>query len=197
MIQRITLSILILLICLATGWNAWRLIGQEHRGGARSLGGDFILTTSDNKVLDSHDLRGKYLLVYFGYSFCPDICPTELQRMTQVLEQLPERIQSRITPVFVSVDPERDTPAALKEYISYFHPNFIALTGASAQLAELAKKYGAYYQSQKTSADDKNYPVDHSSYIYFMGKDGAYISHFTGETSVDTITKTLTSIIGK
>jgi protein SCO1 len=117
--------------------------------------------------------------------------------MTQVLEQMPATTQSRITPIFISIDPERDTPDALKEYIHYFHPRFIALTGASAQLADVAKKYGVYYQIHKKSPQDKEYPVDHSSYIYVMDKDGAYVSHFTKDTSVEMMVNKLTALIGK
>ena len=140
------------------------------------IGGDFELIDQDNKAFTQENLKGKYSLVYFGYTHCPDVCPTELQDMTTALEKL-GGLAKKVRPIMISVDPERDTPAALKEYMGNFYPGFIGLTGTAEQVKKASDAYRAYYRKsdEKSSAD---YTMDHSSIVYFMDPEGRYLRHF-------------------
>lgn len=164
----------------------------EH--GTTQIGGDFTLTdASTGTPLSSTNYRGKYLLVYFGYSFCPDVCPTGLSRITQALQRLPVPQQAKFQPFFITVDPTRDTPAALKEYISHFTP-VIALTDSKEAIDKVAKSFGVYYKLMPPAADG-SYSVDHSSYIYLMDTQGHYLAHFSHNTPVEAIVQKLQQII--
>lgn len=196
MTQRLSIVLLICMLCIAFGWNAWRATHGEHPATSQPIGGHFALTDSNGKPFESTQINNQYKLVYFGYSFCPDICPTELQRITELLQQLPEATTARITPIFISVDPARDTPQALTEYIHFFHPRFIALTGSEAQIDAVAKQFRAYYQRQSTSPTDRDYAVDHSSYIYLLDPQDRYISHFTRETPLTTMRDAIITTLG-
>src|SRR3546814_6890515 len=120
------------------------------------------------------------LLMYFGFTNCPDTCPTSLWTMTQALEAFGSwdaARAERVIPVFVSVDPGRDTPEVLREYARHFHPRLVALTGTPGQLAELGRAYGAYFD-KVTHGEPGNYPVNHTSFIYLIGPAGKYVQHF-------------------
>lgn len=147
--------------------------------GKALIGGAFSMVNQDGKPVTDKDFRGKYMLIYFGYTFCPDVCPTELQVITGALEQLGDAANN-IQPVFVSVDPERDTPAVMKDYISNFYPGMIGLTGNAKQVSAIARAYRVYYSkvTEKGSAADE-YTMDHSSIIYLMGPDGSFVKHFS------------------
>lgn len=155
--------------------------------------GRFELVDDQGETVTDATFAGSYLLVYFGYTFCPDICPTELGKMTSALEQLegthPER-GAKVVPIFISVDPERDTQAALKDYTDYFHPRLVALSGTPAQLLEAAKSYKVYFAKvfpDDRSRESSEYLIDHSSQIYLMGPDARYLTHFVAGNSADDI----------
>ena len=137
---------------------------------AAPKGGDFVLQSSTGP-LDTRSLRGQVLLVYFGYSHCPDICPASLGYAAQALNQLTPAERHRTKLILVSVDPERDTPARLKEYAAYFHPEMIGVTGTPAQIAAVAKQFGAGYARQPTRPDG-SYAVDHGAQLYAVAPDG-------------------------
>lgn len=139
---------------------------QEIRGG------DFTLESSAGPVALS-DFRGRAVLLYFGYTKCPDICPTSLTNIAQALRQLDSADLARVQGIFVSIDPERDTPQMLKEYVAHFHPNLIGLSGTAEQVAEVAARYGVKYQRQELKGSAFGYTVDHSSLLYFIGTEGA------------------------
>ncbi|MBP8277579.1 MAG: SCO family protein [Propionivibrio sp.] len=132
--------------------------------------GDFAVTTPDD-TFSLADYRGKIVLVYFGYTFCPDVCPTSLAALGQAFAALSAEELARVKGVFVSVDPERDTLEILKVYAPFFHPNIIGATGTPEQLADIARRYGVSYMKQK-SIDGRPYTVDHSSFTYLIGPDG-------------------------
>jgi protein SCO1 len=140
-----------------------------------AIGGAFTLTDQNGEVRHDRDFRDKLMLVYFGYSYCPDVCPTTLLAITRALKRLGPRAKA-ITPIFITVDPDRDTPKQLRTYISNFDPRFVALTGTPAEIAKVASEYHVYYK--KRFAADGSYTMDHSSAIYLMGRDGHYIGHF-------------------
>jgi protein SCO1/2 len=190
------LTLLVLVVCIAISWGLGSMaLRKDSVESSYRLGGDFTLLDTRGQAFHSTSLHGNYVLLYFGYSFCPDICPTGLQRMTSALEQLPTADAAQIVPVFISVDPERDTPAALHEYIHNFHPRFVALTGTPAQLTSIAKQYSAYFHVNKSSENDKDYSVDHSSFIYVLDKQGQYVSHFTHETDVAVMVQRLKTMV--
>jgi protein SCO1/2 len=139
-----------------------------------AIGGAFTLHNQTGETITNESLKGKPRLVYFGYTYCPDICPTALVAMQQAAKNIGT---DTIAQVFVTVDPARDTPEHLKEYAANF-PNLIALTGSMEEVKEAARVYKIYYQKAAASADDENYLVDHSSFIYLMDAEGKYLAHF-------------------
>ncbi len=148
--------------------------------GNALLGGDFTLTSHKGQSIDTKQFRGKYMMVYFGYSFCPDICPTALENMSEAMMKLAD-MGNKIQPIFVTVDPDRDTVQQLETYIQSFHPRFLAMTGGKEALDKAIKAYRVYAQK----VDDEgatDYLVDHSSIVYVMGPDGKYVSHFSHQT---------------
>lgn len=144
----------------------------------KPVGGDFVLQSAAGPV-DTKSLRGKVLLVYFGYTNCPDICPASLAAGAQALNSLKPEERQRTRLIMISVDPERDTPVRLKDYVAYFHPAMVGVTGTVAEIAAVAKAYGAGYVRQPTRADGA-YAVDHSADTYVIGPDGrlAQTLHF-------------------
>ena len=146
------------------------------------IGGPFTLVDQNGVVRHPEDFRGKLMLVYFGYTYCPDVCPTELQTMTEALEKLgPGAVD--VQPLFITVDPARDTQAEMKSYAENFDPRLLALTGTAAQVAEAAKSYKVFYEAVKQP--DGSYAMDHSSIVYLMGRDGKYLAHFGGNVGAD------------
>jgi protein SCO1/2 len=147
-----------------------------------AIGGPFTLIDQDGKTVTDEDFRGQYMLVYFGYTYCPDVCPTSLSIVGRALDILEEQAPdqaARIQPVFISVDPDRDTPAVLKDYVKNFHERLIGLTGTPDQVAAAAKAYRVYFAKvrEKGAAADE-YLMDHSSITYVMGPDGKFATHF-------------------
>jgi protein SCO1/2 len=141
--------------------------------GAR-MGGPFTLTSQDGSKVSDSDFAGKYRLIYFGYSFCPDVCPVDLLAIGQGLIQFeksdPAR-GARVQPIFISIDPERDTPTVLKPYVAAFHPRLIGLTGSAGQVKDVAKRYGVYYEKRDESGATE-YLMDHSRQAVLFGPDG-------------------------
>ncbi|ASX27441.1 photosynthetic protein synthase II [Rickettsia sp. MEAM1 (Bemisia tabaci)] len=142
------------------------------------IGGDFELIDQNGEIFSSDELKGKLSLIYFGFTSCPDICPTSLNKITKAVEILSEN-KIDIVPVFITIDPSRDTPAVLKEYLKHFHPKFIGLTGNEKQIREVADKFKVYYAKAASENDnDQDYMLDHSSFTYLMDKNGKYLKHF-------------------
>jgi protein SCO1/2 len=164
-------------------------ISQEIKSadtGLPTIGGAFQLVDKDGKVWRDTDFKGKPALVYFGYSYCPDVCPQALSHLTQAVEALGgARV---IQPVFITLDPERDTPKMLENYAQNFHKDFIMLTGSQAQVDQAVKAYKVH-AARVTEGADKDYAVDHSSLIYLMDKKGNYQAHFNHQTPWEDIVK--------
>ena len=143
-----------------------------------AIGGDFALTGSAGETVKWSDFAGKYRIVYFGYAFCPDICPTDMQRVAQGLKQLKQSDPAkagRIVPIFITVDPERDTPAVVGEFAAAFSPDIIGLTGTPEQIAATAKAFAVGY-SKGEPVEGGGYLVDHTTVTYLFGPDGAPIA---------------------
>lgn len=144
----------------------------------------FELNSVDGKVKSS-DFKGKVVVIYFGYSFCPDICPTSLTILSQALDKFSENELKEIQPIFISVDPDRDGLKELKEYSKYFHPKLIGLTSDSETIKKLADNYGSRYEKVDLNDSVIGYSVSHTSYIYILDKDGKFNSAVQPSTPDD------------
>jgi protein SCO1 len=159
---------------------------------ASAIGGPFRLVDQDGKTVTDADLKGKWSLVYFGYTHCPDACPTALNDISIALDELgPQR--SAVRPVFITVDPERDTAEVLKAYITSFDAPILALTGTPEEIAQAAKGYRVYYAKHPEPGGD--YSMDHSSVIYVMDPQGRFTASFTQENSPEEIAERLKKLL--
>jgi protein SCO1/2 len=155
------------------------------------LGGPFSLVDHTGRAVTERDFAGRALLVYFGFTYCPDVCPTELGTIAAAIDAMGPAGE-RVTPVLVTIDPERDTPAALADYVARFHPRMVGLTGSAEQIAQAARAYRVYYAKVRPR-DSSDYLMDHSSFIYFVGPDGRVRSLFRPETSPEAIAAAVTA----
>ena len=146
------------------------------------VGGPFALVDQAGTPRTDTDFRGKLLLLYFGFTFCPDVCPTDLQSIGLAIDQLGTSGEG-VQPVFVTLDPDRDTPQHLANYVPFFHPRLIGLTGDASSIRQAARAYKVYYAKVPTSEND--YTVDHSGYIYLMDRAGQYLGFFPPGTPPD------------
>jgi protein SCO1/2 len=189
--MKLRLSIIVAAAFLAGGAGALGLYalltqpaGQlQVATGKALIGGPFSLTDHTGKRVTEKDFAGKFMLVFFGYTYCPDICPGELQVISAAMDQLGEKGR-KVTPVFVTVDPERDTVSQMKSYVENFHPRLVGLTGTAEEVRAAAKAYRVYY-SKARDASASDYLMDHSSAVYLMSPAGEYLAHFAYGTGVD------------
>jgi protein SCO1 len=147
------------------------------------VGGPFELIDHSGRTRTEQDFRGRLMLVYFGFTYCPDVCPTDLQAIGLAVDKLGAD-SANVQPLFVTVDPERDTPAHLAEYVKLFHPRLIGLTGSAEAIRKAADAYKVYYARVDLNKD-AGYTVDHTAFIYLMGRDGNYLGFFPPGTSAD------------
>jgi protein SCO1/2 len=151
-----------------------------------TVGGPFSLTAPDGTTVTDQTYRGKWLLVYFGYTFCPNTCPTTLLDIATALQKLgPDA--AKVQPIFITVDPKRDTREVMAQYTQSFNPRIVGLTGTPAQIAGVAHEYGAYYVAHKSDEDANDYLIDHSTYIYVMDPQGQFVQAFDADTPADRI----------
>lgn len=162
--------------------------------GSSSIGGPFSLIDQNGQRRSEQDFAGKYLLVYFGFTYCVDACPLALLNMTQALDRLDAAKVAKIQPLFVSVDPARDTPGQIRSYLENFHPDFVGLTGSDAEVAAAAKAYRVPYAVPEPD-ENGDYQVAHSSIIYLMGPDGNFIRHFDHMTNVGDMAQALDALV--
>ena len=162
---------------LGLGIHANRPASQSAEVPA--IGGPFTLTDHNDRTVRDTDFRGSFMLVFFGYTYCPDVCPTGLTTMSEAMDRLGDKA-SAVQPLFVTIDPDRDVPDQLKEYVGFFHPRILGLTGDAGATAAIARAYRVYYAKVPGDdpADAEDYRMDHSTIIYFMGPQGRFITHF-------------------
>jgi len=178
------IGLMVALLLLGTGAFLW-LNGEA---GAPTVGGPFALVDGNGHSVTDRDFRGKYLLVYFGYTYCPDVCPTTLNAVADALDRLGKKADL-VQPVFITVDPRRDTPAVVKQYAAAFTPRLVGLTGTPAEIATVAKEYRVYYAEHRTGPGPNDYSMDHSSILYLMGPDGRFVAPIrTDETGAEIAT---------
>ena len=174
----------LLVACLMAGLVAFPFIrnlttGEQGMPGTQ-IGGHFVLETATGS-LDTSTLDTDLMMIYFGYTYCPDVCPTELARMAQIYEGL-DNDKTRVSGLFVTVDPERDTIDAVTEYAEVFDPSFKGLAGDLAQIEAVMRQYQVY--AQKVGDDPETYTVDHSSRIYLMDRDAKLMALFSMDTEI-------------
>jgi len=179
---------------MVTGGILWHEAGQlgglgrTVETGTATIGGPFTLIDQDGKPRTAASFRGRFLLIYFGYSFCPDVCPTTLAEMGAALDKLGAK-KDRVVPLFITIDPERDTPKVLKSYTKSFGPNFIGLTGTMKQTEQIAREYHVYIK--KRPLQGGSYSMDHSGVIYLMGPDGKFVTYYEDEIGPDKMAEDL------
>ncbi len=161
------------------GWDAWQ-------GKQPGIGGPFSLVDQNGKTVTADSLKGKPTLIYFGFTYCPDVCPTSLLLMETAIEKLGLDAAKKVNLVFITVDPERDTPELMKGYVTNFGPTFVGLTGSPEQIAQGARAYRVYYQ-KVPGKDGAPYLMDHSSIVYLLDRNGRFVTHFTHEAKAETI----------
>jgi len=165
-----------LLAVAAVGGGAWLyLSGSFSETNVGGIGGPFTLSDGAGHTVTDRDLRGRYLLVYFGYTFCPDVCPTTLNEVAGALDKLGPKA-AQLQPLFITVDPARDTAKVVGEYTAAFSPKIIGLTGTPEQIATVAREYRVYFTANRPAKAGGDYTVDHSSILYLMDKAGRFIA---------------------
>ncbi len=158
------------------------------------IGGPFALVDQDGKPRTDADFRGKVLIVYFGFTYCPDVCPTDLQNIGLAMDRL-GKAGDAVQPLFVTLDPERDTAAHLKGYVALFHPRMVALTGDAAAIKNAADAYRVYYARVPTKGDD--YTVDHSAFLYLVDRSGKYLGFLPPGTDGDRIAEAIRAYLSR
>jgi protein SCO1/2 len=161
-----------------------------------TIGGPFTLVTPDGTTVTDQTYRGKWLLVYFGYTSCPNSCPTTLLEVATALTKLGPDV-SQIQPLFITVDPERDTPKVMQQYTGSFDPRIVGLTGTPQQIAAAAHEYGAYFVGHRTGPGADDYVMDHSTYLYVMDPRGKFVRAFNTDASGDRIADMLRELIAQ
>jgi protein SCO1 len=178
LLRHLGVMLAIVAVVLVIGITAIAL--NRPRNTEIAIGGPFSLIDSHGQPVTNKSWPGKYLLVYFGYTSCPDVCPTTLSDVAGALASLGSRAD-RIQPVFITVDPKRDTPGVLAGYTSLFSPRLVGLTGSPDAIAKAAKEYRVYYAEHRTGPGPNDYAMDHSSTLYLMAPDGHFITTIRAE----------------
>jgi len=171
------------LLMIGVGAIIWMTQGAD---GPLGVGGPFALVDQDSRPVTDRTYRGKYMLVYFGFTFCPDVCPTTLNHVADALDRLGDKAD-KVVPILITVDPKRDTPEAMKQFAGAFSPRMVGLTGTAEQVAAAARAYRVYYKENRTGPGPNDYMMDHSSILYLMGPDGAFITPVRAEGSGEQI----------
>ncbi|KAK4102999.1 SCO1 protein [Parathielavia hyrcaniae] len=167
-------------------------IAESTKGvGRPKVGGPFELMDQNGNKVTEQDLKGRYSLVYFGFTHCPDICPEELDKMARMFDLVEEQRPGAVTPVFVTCDPARDGPKELKEYLVEFHPKFVGLTGTYEQIKAMCKAYRVYFSTPTEVEPGQDYLVDHSIYFYLMDPEGDFVEALGRQHSPDQAAKVI------
>lgn len=173
-----TLTVAVVILA-AGGWAlaSWLTAQDGQAGGKALIESEFSLVDHTGKAVTDEDFAGKWQLVFFGFTYCPDICPTTLNDVSAVLEQLGDEAE-QLQPLFITVDPERDTPEVMAEYVANFDPRIVGLTGSPEQIEQASKAFRAYYAKVDQEGAPDGYTMDHSAFLYLMTPEGAYATHF-------------------
>ncbi|PFH49134.1 hypothetical protein AMATHDRAFT_195373 [Amanita thiersii Skay4041] len=168
---------------------------QTRSFGRPNIGGPFTLTAANGSPFTHENLLGKWSLVYFGFTNCPDICPAELDKVTTVMDKIVQTHGQIFLPIFISVDPARDTPAKMKKYLEEFHPSYIGLVGSYDETKAVCKQYRVYFSTPPNADPNDDYLVDHSIFVYLMDPDGKFVNAFGQNVGVDEMTEKISAAI--
>jgi protein SCO1/2 len=185
------IGLLVAVMLLAAGGYLF-LSGSQPAG--LTVGGPFSLIDGDGHAVTDQTYRGKYMLVYFGYTYCPDVCPTTLSAVADAMDKLGPKAD-KVQPLFITVDPKRDKPDVVKEYAAAFGTHIVGLTGSPEQIAAAAKAYRVYYAEHRTGPGPDDYSMDHSSVLYLMGPDGRFIEPLRADETGPQMAAALTKLI--
>lgn len=193
----------LVVLALALGLGTFTLFfAPKHQSEVQNtgevlIGGPFEMVDHRGETVTNDAYRGKFMLVYFGFTYCPDICPTELQKISAALDVLPPAQLDQIEPIFVTVDPERDTVAEMAGYVEHFHDRITGLTGTLEQVSTMAEAYRVWFKKAKDEDSTAGYTMEHTNIVYLMGPNGKYVDHFTFATKsaemAERITKHVTA----
>jgi cytochrome oxidase Cu insertion factor (SCO1/SenC/PrrC family) len=186
--------VVVLAVVGSATWFALAPASRSMAGGEALVGGPFTMTDQHGAQVTEQDFAGRHMLIYFGYTYCPDFCPMSLASMTQALDLLPPEQAEQVVPIFITVDPERDTVAQLAEYAPLFHPRLVALTGSPEATKAAAQAYRVYF-AKAGDQDSDAYLMDHSTFIYLMGPDGRYVRHFAHNAAPEEIAAAIEAAI--
>ena len=178
------LLLLVVILSAFTSWLIWmtsertsqKITADQSDAPGEAVGGDFTLTDQQGRTVRASDFRGRIMLVFFGFTRCPDICPVTVATLSKTMELLGADA-GHAAAIFISVDPERDTPAVMKDYLSNFDPHMVGLTGTPGQIRKATEAYKVYF-AKAPQPQGSDYTVDHSTFIYMMGKDGKFLQVF-------------------
>lgn len=183
---KLTVALLVLALVTSYVLGVWPFAGKLERAaesqGQALIGGPFALVDHTGERVTEADFAGRSKLMYFGYSYCPDMCPLGLATIAAAYDQLSPEEQEKVVPIFVTVDPQRDTVDAIADYVDLFHPAMVGLTGTLEETDAAAKAYRVYYRKAE-SEGATDYLVDHSTFTYLMDGDNRYITHFGHDAS--------------
>ncbi|KAF7677351.1 sco1 protein [Alternaria burnsii] len=175
---------------------ARKRIAEQTKGiGKPKVGGPFHLVDHNGKPFSNEDMLGKYSLVYFGFTHCPDICPDELDKMALMYDKVVAECGNVLLPIMITCDPARDNPSVLKEYLAEFHPDFIGLTGNHEQIKDTCKAYRVYFSTPKDTKPGQDYLVDHSIYFYLMDPEGDFVEAIGRNFTADQAAKVISDHI--
>jgi protein SCO1/2 len=197
--RRFAIVASVLLVILAGGSLVVMQRMAERAGGGTasgtvSIGGPFTLVEGSGKTVTEQDFQGKWLLVFFGYTHCPDVCPTTLNTVANALDELPAADRDKVRALFVTVDPDRDTPAVMQDYVAGFaNPLIIGLSGSDRQIEGAMKAYRVY--AAKHPEGDGEYSMDHSAFVYIMNPEGSYQTHVGFDIQPDELAKKLEGLV--
>ena len=201
-ISRNFLFFLCFMSCYQSLWAEEKIVVESNPIKSKAIefpsiedkGGDFTLF-SDKGAVSLSDFKGKVVAFYFGYTQCPDICPTNLSILSQALHKLSKQEMQLLQPLFISMDPGRDSPSRLTEYVNFFHPKFIGLSAAPDDLEPVVQQYGAFYEKVKYSNSAMLYGIDHTSEIYIIDKQGQLFKILPHASPVDIVVQVLREVI--
>lgn len=194
--NRILFAVMGLLIAVfLIGGGAVLWLSGHNSNNPMQIGGPFALENGDGKPVTDKDFRGKFMLIYFGYTFCPDVCPTTLTAVGDAIDKLGPAA-SKVVPIFISVDPKRDTPDVVKKYAAAFGPSIVGLTGKPDEISKVAKEYRVYYAEHKTGPGPMDYSVDHSSVLYLMDPEGNFVAPLRADETGDALADKLKRLMG-
>lgn len=182
----------VMLVVTKNRFSSDTAVSEEQGKGEALVGGDFTLVNQDGETVTNKDFRGKVMIVFFGFTSCPDICPVTSATYAKALELLGDKA-NQVAPIFISVDPESDTPEVLKKFLANFDKRIIGLTGTEQQVEAAGSAYKAYFTKTKNADGDET--VDHSGFIYIMDKNGAYVKHFAYDASAQDVAQAVSELL--